>query len=71
MVPADDKDNARLIVSQFVLDALSAMKMSYPEVTAKRDQDLVGGASLEAEEFLPIILGGVRKTKLTPPLILH
>ena len=40
VVPADDKDNARLIVSQIVLDALSDMKMSYPEVTAKRHQEL-------------------------------
>ena len=40
VVPADDKDNARLIVSQIVLDALSDMKMSYPEVTAKRLQEL-------------------------------
>ncbi len=40
VVPADDKDNARLIVSQIVLDALSDMKMSYPDVTAKRHQEL-------------------------------
>lgn len=31
VVPADDKRNARLIVSQVVVDALSALKMSYPE----------------------------------------
>jgi PPK2 family polyphosphate:nucleotide phosphotransferase len=35
-VPADDKDNARLIVSQIVLDALGSLKMSYPRTTAKR-----------------------------------
>jgi PPK2 family polyphosphate:nucleotide phosphotransferase len=40
VVPADDKDNARLIVSRIVLDALSDMKMSYPEVTPKRHQEL-------------------------------
>jgi PPK2 family polyphosphate:nucleotide phosphotransferase len=40
VVPADDKDDARLIVSQIVLDALSDMKMSYPEVTAKRHKEL-------------------------------
>jgi PPK2 family polyphosphate:nucleotide phosphotransferase len=35
-VPADDKDTARLIVSQIVLDALGSLKMSYPRTTAKR-----------------------------------
>ena len=35
-VPADDKDNARLIVSQIVLDSLRDLKMKYPETTAKR-----------------------------------
>jgi len=40
IVPADDKDNARLIVSQIVLDALEGLKMSYPEVTAARRQEL-------------------------------
>jgi len=29
-VPADDKENARLIVSQAILDALDEMKMQYP-----------------------------------------
>ncbi|KQV60276.1 phosphate--nucleotide phosphotransferase [Pelomonas sp. Root1217] len=29
-VPADDKRNARLIVSQVIVDALAALKMSYP-----------------------------------------
>jgi len=28
--PADDKENARLIVSQIVLDALGELKMVYP-----------------------------------------
>jgi PPK2 family polyphosphate:nucleotide phosphotransferase len=39
-VPADDKENARLIVSQIVLDALGELKMSYPKTTAKRRQEL-------------------------------
>jgi PPK2 family polyphosphate:nucleotide phosphotransferase len=41
VVPADDKDNARLIVSQIVLDALNDLKMSYPKTTAKRRQELI------------------------------
>jgi PPK2 family polyphosphate:nucleotide phosphotransferase len=33
VVPADDKRSARLIVSQVIVDALAALKMSYPEPT--------------------------------------
>lgn len=40
-VPADDKLNARLIVSQIVLDALSELKMSYPKATPKRREELM------------------------------
>ena len=31
VVPADDKENARLIVSQIVLDTLEGLKMSLPK----------------------------------------
>ena len=40
IVPADDKENARLIVSQIVLDALGEIKMAYPKTTAKRRLEL-------------------------------
>jgi PPK2 family polyphosphate:nucleotide phosphotransferase len=40
-VPADDKENARLIVSQIVLDTLEGLKMTYPKTSAKRRQELV------------------------------
>ena len=40
VVPADDKENARLIVSRIVLDALNELKMAYPETTAKRRREL-------------------------------
>jgi PPK2 family polyphosphate:nucleotide phosphotransferase len=40
VVPADDKENARLIVSQIVLDALGALKMTYPRATEKRRVEL-------------------------------
>jgi PPK2 family polyphosphate:nucleotide phosphotransferase len=39
VVPADDKENARLIVSQIVLDALNGLKMVYPKTTAKRRRE--------------------------------
>jgi PPK2 family polyphosphate:nucleotide phosphotransferase len=34
IVPADDKDDARLIVSSIILDALRGLKMSYPKLDA-------------------------------------
>jgi polyphosphate kinase 2 (PPK2 family) len=40
VVPADDKENARLIVSQILLDALVKLKMAYPKTTAKRRREL-------------------------------
>jgi PPK2 family polyphosphate:nucleotide phosphotransferase len=40
VVPADDKENARLIVSQIVLDSLSGLKMAYPKTTDKRRREL-------------------------------
>jgi len=40
VVPADDKDNARLIVSQTILDAFNELKMEYPKTTPKHEQEL-------------------------------
>jgi polyphosphate kinase 2 (PPK2 family) len=40
VVPADDKENARLVVSQIVLDRLNELKMAYPKTTEKRRQEL-------------------------------
>lgn len=40
VVPADDKKNARLIVSQIVLDALEGLEMTYPKASAERLQQL-------------------------------
>ena len=45
VVPADDKENARLIVSQIVLDALEGLKMTYPETSPERRQELRRSAS--------------------------
>ena len=39
-VPADDKQNARLIVSAIVLDALKELKMAYPKATAEQRAEL-------------------------------
>jgi PPK2 family polyphosphate:nucleotide phosphotransferase len=40
VVPADDKDSARLLVSQIVLDSLEDLKMAYPKPTANRRREL-------------------------------
>ncbi|HKO07759.1 MAG TPA: ADP-polyphosphate phosphotransferase [Alphaproteobacteria bacterium] len=40
VVPADDKENARLIVSQIILDTLEGLKMSYPKASTKRRREL-------------------------------
>ena len=40
IVPADDKASARLIVSQIILDTLSALGSSYPKIDAKQRREL-------------------------------
>ena len=40
VVPADDKLNARLIISQTVVNALKELKMDYPKADAARLQEL-------------------------------
>jgi PPK2 family polyphosphate:nucleotide phosphotransferase len=40
VVPADDKENARLIIGRIVLDALEGLKMAYPKTTTKRRAEL-------------------------------
>ena len=41
VVPADDKENARLIVSQIVLDTLKGLKMAFPKSTDTRRAELL------------------------------
>jgi len=40
IVPADNKKNARLIVSRIVLDTLCGLELTYPKSDAKRQQEL-------------------------------
>ena len=49
VVPADDKENARLIVSHIILKTLKALKMTYPKPTAKRRQELTAIRELLAK----------------------
>jgi PPK2 family polyphosphate:nucleotide phosphotransferase len=41
VVPADDKQNARLIISRVILDTLESLKMSYPETSQARRKELL------------------------------
>jgi PPK2 family polyphosphate:nucleotide phosphotransferase len=50
VVPADDKDNARLIVSQIILDTLAGLQLRYPiSGVEKRDELQKIRVALEAE----------------------
>lgn len=40
VVPADDKKNARLIVSEVILDTLKQLKLHYPESSPERQKEL-------------------------------
>lgn len=40
VVPADDKENTRLIVSRIILDTFEKMKMRYPIINSKRKKEL-------------------------------
>jgi PPK2 family polyphosphate:nucleotide phosphotransferase len=40
VISADDKENARLIVSRIVINALNDLNMAYPKTTAKRRREL-------------------------------
>jgi PPK2 family polyphosphate:nucleotide phosphotransferase len=41
VVPSDDKENARLIISQIILDTLASLKMSYPKTSKARRKELL------------------------------
>ncbi len=41
VVPADDKENARLIVSEIILETLESLKMSYPKTSEQRHHELL------------------------------
>ena len=40
VVPADDKENTRLIVSQIILDTFEGLKMNFPKTDSKRRREL-------------------------------
>jgi PPK2 family polyphosphate:nucleotide phosphotransferase len=41
VVPADDKENARLIVSRIILDTFEGLKMTYPKTSTARRRELL------------------------------
>ena len=40
VVPADDKQNARLMVSKIIFHTLSALNLAYPEAPPERHKEL-------------------------------
>ena len=40
-VPADDKENARLIIAKIVVDTLKRLRMAYPKPSAARRRELL------------------------------
>lgn len=40
IIPADDKPNARLIISQIILDTFNRLKLAYPKLSGKRRREL-------------------------------
>lgn len=46
VVPADDKENARLLIADIVVDALRKLQPEYPELTPQRRQELEQGRQL-------------------------
>ena len=41
VVPADDKENARLIIAQIIVDTFKALDMHYPQTDARRRKELL------------------------------
>jgi hypothetical protein len=42
VVPADDKQNARLIVARILLNVFDELKLSYPRTDSRRRRELRG-----------------------------
>jgi hypothetical protein len=40
VVPADDKENARLIISEILLDTFKSLKLAYPKVSTEHKREL-------------------------------
>ena len=53
VVPADDKANARLIVSEIILDNMKTLDMRYPETDGKRRKELLAIRARLVEEGQP------------------
>ena len=52
VVPADDKKNTRLIISEIILDVIKGLKMAYPEPSTKRRRELKSIHKLLTQEGL-------------------
>jgi hypothetical protein len=41
VVPADDKHNARLIISRVVIETMKGLRMGYPKISGARRRELL------------------------------
>jgi PPK2 family polyphosphate:nucleotide phosphotransferase len=51
VVPADDKENARLIISQVILETIGDLKLSYPQTSPARRKELLAMRRLLAKSL--------------------
>jgi len=53
VVPADDKENARLIIADVIVDALQSLDLRYPALDSRRKKDLLAAKRLLMTEKAP------------------
>jgi PPK2 family polyphosphate:nucleotide phosphotransferase len=50
VIPADDKENARLLIADVIVESLRDLKVDYPKITAQQRKDLAEAGRLFNEE---------------------
>jgi len=50
IVPADDKENARLIIADIIVDTLKDMKLEYPTLGAEQERELAKAKKMLSQE---------------------
>ena len=51
VIPADDKKNARLLVSDAIVETLRGLEMSYPQPDGTHQEELTAIAKLLMDEY--------------------
>jgi len=61
IVPADDKENARLIISKIILDTLKGLKMQHPKTSKTHRKEL---EAIRKQPAHRLVLAGKRVLRL-------